>query len=246
MNGEPATARAPRPWPGALDWGGDWVADARSELARLGFVLRDGGHPGQIPGPRLLFALRPAPTEEHFDPEEVVYWASGGGRGERRRLERDRGPATADVPFAWGRILVADRIPVTNQFLSFGGRLLTETLPDGTRIAAFVSRAPIGRWSGHSQGTDPLTDDLGAFFARLKVPILYQPGAEARVAAALPEVLYAAFLEHSSRRLRAAARLRASEPGFSGAVTRERARLSEEMPEAWREGVALLDWLELA
>ena len=48
------------PWPGMLDWGGDWLEDTASELAHLGFELRDGSHAGSQPGPRLLVALRDA------------------------------------------------------------------------------------------------------------------------------------------------------------------------------------------
>ena len=66
------TAPAARPWPGALDWGGNWLGDATEELKHLGFVLRDGMRTGSVPGPRLLVALRDRPTLEHFDPEEVT------------------------------------------------------------------------------------------------------------------------------------------------------------------------------
>jgi hypothetical protein len=58
-----------RSWPGAVEWGGDWMADTAADLARLGFELRDGSLPGNAPGPRLLVALRDVPTLEHFDPE---------------------------------------------------------------------------------------------------------------------------------------------------------------------------------
>jgi hypothetical protein len=65
---------AVRPWPGSLEWGGDWLANAAEELAHLGFVVRDGQRPGTTPGPRLLIALRDRATLEHFDPELVSFW----------------------------------------------------------------------------------------------------------------------------------------------------------------------------
>ena len=92
MNRDTRSMTAPRTqraWPGALDWGGDWLAEAESELSHLGFVLRDGSSPGTIPGPRLLVALRRQPTLEHFDPETVTFvagprrpWASHDGRAQ--------------------------------------------------------------------------------------------------------------------------------------------------------------------
>ena len=87
-----------------------------------------------------------------------------------------------------------------NQFLGFGGTLLVDARDerDTSTYAAFISRAPDRPLGGHSQGVDPLVDEIGSFFARLMVPIDYQPEAEARIAAADPEALYAMFLAHPS------------------------------------------------
>jgi hypothetical protein len=239
---------SPRAWPGALDWGGDWLADAAGELAHLGFVLRDGSLPGTVPGPRLLVALRDRPTLEHFDPEEVTYWTAPAGVGVLASLTaesaRARGLPVAQ-PFSWGAIRVRDRVPVANQFLSFGGTLLVDETRDGTLVAAFSSRAPILRWAGHSQGVDPFVDEVGSFFARLRVPIDFQPGAERQIAEATPQGLYAAALLFADRRLNAVARLREAEPAFDAAVNRGVFRLVHDEPMAWLEGQQLLDSLEL-
>jgi hypothetical protein len=97
---------------------------------------------------------------------------------------------------------------------------------DGTRtFAAFTSRAPIVRWAGHSQGVDPLVDEIGAFFARLMVPVDYQEGAEARIAEADPEALYAVFLGHSLARIRRSTRLRDADPEVATWVRHEANRL---------------------
>ncbi len=246
-----ATGR--RPWPGALDWGGDWLAETQRELAHLGFVLRDGSMPGMTPGPRLLVALRDHPTLEHFDPEVVTYWATSGGRGRVAMLDR-RARTTAlhlsqggsDVtPWSWGPVRVTDRVPVSNGFLGFGGTLLVEAVDDTVTYAAFTSRAPIVRWAGHSQGVDSLVDEVGAFFARLMVPVDYQPGAEARVAGADPEALYSVFLGHSVRRLHSSRRLREADPRTAGWLEHEGHRLEREAARHWAEGQELLDWLEL-
>jgi hypothetical protein len=235
---------APHGWPGSVDWGGSWLDDAATELAHLGFVLRDGDRTGTVPGPRLLVAFRDQPTLEHFDPEEATFWAAHGGRCQLTRLEL-RSPMPVNRGYAWGRLQVSDRIPVSNQFLSFGGTLIGDRLDAGTVILAFVSRAPIVRWAGHSQGVDPFADEIGAFFARLMVPVDYQPDAETRIAESAPEALYATFLQHARRRLRPGSPLRRADPAMARNVDHEAIRLAHDAPAAWREGEALLDWLQL-
>lgn len=236
--------RVQRAWPGALDWGGDWLAETARELSHLGFVLREGSLPGVLPGPRLLVAFHDRPTLQHFDPEVVTYWEAAEGRGQVAMLDR-----AAWLPqsrsWSWGPIRVTDRVPVTNQFLGFGGTLLVDAIDGTTTYAAFTSRAPIVRWAGHSQGLDPLVDEMGAFFARLMVPVDYQEGAEERIAAADPEAVYGVFLAHSVRRLRSSRRLRDADPRTAGWLEHEAHRLAEEAPRQWAEGLELLDWLEL-
>ncbi len=237
--------RTRRAWPGALDWGGDWLAETRRELAHLGFVLRDGSLPGSQPGPRLLVALRDEPTLEHFDPEVVTCWQAREGRGEL--VTQDRG-TTSPGPgsWSWGPIRVTDRVPVSNGFLGFGGSLLRDADDDRTTYLALTSRAPIVRWAGHSQGVDPLADEIGAFFARLMVPVDFQPGAESRIAAADPEALYAVFLHHSIDRLGRSRRLREADPRTARWLEHEGHRLAHEHPRHWDEGRDLLAWLDVS
>jgi hypothetical protein len=233
-----------RPWPGSLEWGVDWLTDTAGELAHLGFELRDGSMPGTRPGPRLLVALRAEPTLDHFDPEGVSFWEAHVGRGRLATLHRPVAvPATR--PWSWGPIRVTDRIPVSNQFLGFGGVALLDAIDPITTFCAFTSAAPIVRWAGHSQGVDPLADEVGAFFARLMVPVDYQEGAEARIADADPEALYAVFLEHTLERIRRSPRLRDADPSLAGWFEHEAHRLAHDVPAHWRDGLALLESLEL-
>lgn len=234
--------RMARPWPGAGD--GDWMAETSVDLAHLGFELRDGLAPGTVPGPRLLVALHDVPTLEHFDPEEVTFWEAHAGRGRLAALNR-RTVLPHTQPFSWGRIQVADRIPVTNQFLTFGGTLVADAADAHLAYAAFVSPAPIVRWAGHSQGVDPLVDEIGAFFARLMVPIDFQPDAETRIAQASAETLYAVFLQDASRRFRAGGHLRDEYPEVASRLGREARRIEHERPAAWEAGGDLLASLEL-
>lgn len=233
-----------RPWPGTVEWGGDWLAQTASDLAHLGFELRDGSLPGTNPGPRLLVAFRDEPTLAHFDPEEATFWEVHLGRGRLATIDRRR-PVPYRQPFSWGRIQIADRIPETNQFLTFGGTLLADATDAHQTFVAFTSKAPIVRWAGHSQGVDAMVDDIGAFFARLMVPIDYQDGAEARVAAAEPEALYTVFLEHSLRRFHRSHSLRTSEESVARFAEHESRRLQRDRPAQHQAGLELLDWLEL-
>jgi hypothetical protein len=238
------TGRPQRAWPGALDWGGDWLTETGRELSALGFVLREGSQPGVLPGPRLLVALRDVPTKLHFDPELITYWEARAGRGRVATLER-KTPVPETRSWSWGPVRLTDRIPVSNQFLGFGGTLLVDALDGSTTFAAFTSRAPIVRWAGHSQGVDPLVDEIGAFFARLMVPVDYQEEAEARIAAADPEALYAVFIGHSIERLHHSRSLRDADPRTAGWLEHEAYRLEHEAPVHWAQGRELLGWLEL-
>jgi hypothetical protein len=233
-----------RPWPRDLDWGSDWVADAASDLAHFGFLLRDGERPGSLPGPRLLVALRDAPTLEHFDPELVSCWVHETDRCTRLAIDRHtRTPLTR--PYSWGQIQVFDRVPVMNRFLSFGGELMVEADDERTTWAALVSPVPIVRWAGHSQAIDRLSLDVGAFFARLKIPVGDREGAEDRIGRAGPEPLYVVFLEHAASRRRRSRLLRDMEPEFARLVDRERRRMRDQAPVAWARGLELADWLAL-
>lgn len=233
-----------RPWPGTVEWGGDWLAQTASDLAHLGFELRDGSLPGTNPGPRLLVAFRDEPTLAHFDPEEATFWEVHLGRGRLATIDRRR-PVPYRQPFSWGRIQIADRIPETNQFLTFGGTLLADATDAHQTFVAFTSKAPIVRWAGHSQGVDAMVDDIGAFFARLMVPIDFQPEAEGHIAQADPETLYAAFLHDAEQRFRMGGHLRDEYPETARAMDHEARRLAHDNPQAWRLGADLLASLEL-
>jgi hypothetical protein len=209
-----------------------WADRVGRVLANLGFYL-DEADPSNRETNHLLVALRPAPTLEHFDPESIAYWVSESGRGRPAGLDRQT-RLPIDGAYAWGRIEVLDRLDVSNQFLSFGGTLRAETAPDSTVLVDFGSLAPILRWSGHSQGLDPLTAQVGAFFARVKVPIDFEPGAEGLVAAASPRALYCAFIQSVRERLARARSLSESNRWLAGFSARESQRLEAVADDDWR------------
>jgi hypothetical protein len=190
------------------------------------------------PGPAyLVVALRAAPTLHHYDPEWVEYWVSDGGRGARRTLDRStRTPL--DAEFSWGLIRIVDRLRVTNEYLTFGGRLAAADL-DGAVISVFTSPAPLLRRGGHSQGWDEGADSLGAFFGRLLVAVEEAPGFERRAAEADPLTRYAAFVADAMARYRASPAMRATQPAFWRLMHAEERRLQAACPEAWARGVDL-------
>jgi hypothetical protein len=168
-----------------------WLAGVGRILANLGFELVEPDRPQGDETSHLLAALRPKPTLQHYDPESIDYWTTDGSRGRAAALDREtRFPVVAD--FAWGRITLTDRVGVKNEFLSFGGTMRAQMTDDTTVLIDFSSNAPILRWSGHSQSTDPLAAEVGAFFARVKVPIDFVPGAEGLVSRATPQTFYCA------------------------------------------------------
>jgi hypothetical protein len=190
-----------------------WHEAASALVADLGFRLVEG-RGGSDDDSHLLVALRDRPTLRHFDPESVSYYAPVAGGAKLTTLDSThRGPfgATGDTPLLWGQVLVVDRIPVHNRFLTFGGSVRSSNVDPGLTLLDLWSPVPMVRWGGHSQGTDSLTQAIGAFFARLMVPIDFNPGAEARIDATSPDVLYRAFLVDATRRARQAA-----SRGFAG------------------------------
>ena len=220
-----------------------WLEQAARLLAGLGFQLVEPDTTIGDETSHLLVAIRPVPTLKHFDPESIEYWITEGARGRAARLDRDSRLPLASG-FSWGRIALTDRLGVRNEFLSFGGALKAQMNPDATVLVDFGSHAPILRWSGHSQGTDPLAAEVGAFVGRLKVPIDFVPGAEALMAKAAPEALYCAFIQSVRERLARARGLRDSNRWLADWSSREGQRMEAGAAESWGAAIELRRQLE--
>ncbi len=222
-----------------------WLEEAARQLTDLGFEL-------ELPDPstgeercHLVVALRPKPTMRHFDPEQVAYWITESGRGRPANLDRES-RLPIDTTFAWGLISVIDRLGVSNQFLSFGGELRGQMLPDATILGDFSSPVPILRVSGHSQNIDPLASEAGAFFGRIKVPIDFIPGAETLIASATPRTLYCAFVQSVNERMTATRRRLEGNRWLVDWTVRETAHLTLTAPDDWRSAQELLGKLAAA
>lgn len=227
-----------------------WAAEAAEALQTLGFTLLNSDRPAAPGGSQLLVALRGRPTLSHFDPELVTYWIAAAGRG--RPLAIDRKAPAGDRDILWGHVHVIDRLGVENRFLTFGGEIRVADVTPALRVVQHVSPGPVVRWGGHSQGSDPLAGEIGAFFGRLIVPVDFAPGGEARLAAEPPEHLYAAFLRDTAARRRDAAQRRATlryDPDRGDPLgpwlAAEIARVHEHHVSWWDAAGRLLDDLDL-
>ena len=225
---------------------GRWLDQAGRILANLGFELvepdRAASQSPSQDATHLLVALRPAATLRHFDPETIDCWVCEAGRGKATSIDREsRYPIASD--YAWGLISVTDRLGVSNQFLSFGGALRAQMTPDATVLLDFSSHAPILRGSGHTQSVDPLASEVGAFFARIKVPIDFVPGAEALVAKAAPLTLYSAFIQYVREKLAAARLLRDSNRWLADWSSRESQRMAATAADHWNAATELRNQL---
>jgi len=218
--------------------------DPATLVADLGFLVRRD-IPTAGEDALLVVALRPEPTERHFDPECVQYWRTGAnGRGHPAELTcRSHAPHTAD--FSWGPIEIVDRFGISNTFLALGGTLATSRAGADTVVATFRSRAPIVRRGGHSQRYDGIAAALAGFFARLLVPIDFTPGAERLISAAAPITRYAAFLQHEIPRLEIPL-VREAYGADARLVRAEAERLRLRDPQAWESGAALLGQLGMS
>ena len=210
--------------------------DPANRIADWGF-LANPDLPDR-PGPAyLLVALRAAPTLRHYDPESIEYWVTRDGRGQRRELSRTT-PMPLTEDFSWGMIRIVDRLRVTNEYLTFGGRLDAGSVDDAI-VAAFTSPAPLLRRGGHSQGWDAGADLVGAFFARMMVAVDFVQGFETVTADASPIVRYAAFI-HDAEARRRADRPSGVDSDLGRLIRHESVRLRSDLPDDWAAGTRLL------
>jgi hypothetical protein len=208
---------------------------AADSIIDWGFLADPGTHRRRGPG-YLIIAIRSAPTLAHYDPESVRFWVDAGDHAERLQLDRSCA-RPQEHRLSWGTILLADRLRVTNAYVTFGG-VVTAARVDGTTVVIFLSPVPLLRRGGHSQGWDPLAGLAAAHFGRLAAAVGVDHGLDARVVRADPVARYAAFLADTL------ARSPQSGPGAlddadARLLLAERDRLVRTEPGAWRAGLDL-------
>ena len=148
-----------------------------------------------------------------------------------------------DTHVAWGEIRITDRLGVSNEYLTFGGRCEADVI-GGMTIVVFTSEAPLLRRGGHSQGWDAGADAIGAFFGRLLVTVDYVPGFEARLAVASPLARYAAFLQERLALGRQMGERDLDVRPFAAIARTESVRLRRDHPVDWDAGTLLMAEVE--
>jgi len=219
---------------------GRWLEQVGRILANLGFELVEPDRSRGDEDSHVVVALRATSTTRHFDPVSIGYWTSNGTRGLAATLDREtRLPLAVD--FAWGGITLTDRLGVKNDFWTFGGTVRAQLGADGATVFAdFSSNSPIYRASGHSQSADPLAGEAGSFFARIKVPIDFVPGAEALLAGVAPRTLYCTFVQYVRERLSQAHTFREANRWLADWTIKECQRLETGSPEFWNGAAELM------
>jgi hypothetical protein len=228
-----------------------WSPAAAGLLADLGFSLINSDRPAAAGGSHLLVALRATPTLHHFDPEAVTYWAPLEPHARQVMVDRasiERAAALGALiggRVLWGHVHTVDRLGIENRFLTFGGELRVAVVGADLTVLDLVSTAPIVRWGGHSQSTDPLATEVGAFFGRLIVPVDFIPGAERRLSDEHPDAIYAAFLAWADARLDRIAASTGARNELESWINREESRLRGTKPDLVARGRELIAELGL-
>ncbi len=226
--------------PAGLPAGPITPLEAASVMGDLGFLVVPG-MPGRHSTAYLLVAIRGRPTLAHYDPESVLYWTHAGVHDGPAVFDKSV-PLPIDVPFSWGTLRVTDRLGVANEYLTFGGHLTAERV-DGVRIAVFATPGPMIRRGGHSQGWDPGSAHLAAYFGRLRACLGRDPDLDARVTAMHPLARYAGYLASAISgfaEMPAVSRDRHAELHHLRA---EADRLHRDHPDDWVAGNRLLEAL---
>jgi len=206
---------------------------ARPLLEEVGFLLVPGA-PFARGRAYLLVALRSAPTLAHFDPERVEYWTSVDGHGMAAALDwPTHAPETQD--FSWGLIRIVDRYNVSNEYVSFGGRLEIDRVNE-VKVAVFSSDAPILARGGHSQEWDLGSQEIDAYLAQLRAAADPRGTLEHRLAALSPVARYAAFIAQSVGTIEAGERIFNWRWPSRLVLLDERRRLREQSPADWSAG----------
>jgi hypothetical protein len=210
---------------------------AAAVMGDLGFLVVPGV-PGRDSTAYLIVAIRPGPTLAHYDPESVLYWTPGGAHDLPAIVDRST-PLPLEGPFSWGPVRITDRLGVSNEFLTFGGRLAAAQV-DGARIVLFSTPGPMIRRGGHSQGWDPGSAHLAAWFARLRALLGQDAALDARVTAMSPLARYSAYLAGSLEGFAETPALSRDRHAELGHLRTEAVRRRRDQPAEWAAGQRLL------
>lgn len=208
----------------------------RTLLEELGFLLVPGAPLGRGRA-YLIVGFRAVPTLDHFDPERIDYWTNVDGHGMAATV--DWPTHVAEIQdFSWGLIRIVDRLGVSNEFVSFGGRVETNRVGD-VKVVVFSSEAPIIARGGHSQEWEVGSMEIVGYLARLRAAADPRGPLERRLAELSPVTRYAAFVWDGIITATAAEQRAGWKRADRLVLLRERRRLQQESPADWAAGVEL-------
>ncbi len=199
------------------------AAELVRQMENSGFEVVARPHPRSPGYSGLLVAMRPIPTERHFDPEAIQLFLSEGQgypAAATIHLGSELGDRNRVCP---GQLEIVDRLNKRLGFFTFGGEVDVAVAP-GLNVFTIRSRAPILSLSNGF--TDEMADQLAsgteALWARLRVRWGVNDSAFMRRLASIhPLELYAATLESLHISYQESPILRQTFPEFYGMLRRE-------------------------
>lgn len=235
-----AAVQSVEPVPGASE-GPLTPQQAASVMGELGFLVVPG-MPDQDSTAYLLVAIRRRPTMAHYDPESVLYWTHAGVHDAPACFDKSV-LLPLEAPFSWGTLRVTDRLGVANEYLTFGGHLRA-ALVDGERIAVFATPAPMIRRGGHSQGWDPGSAHLAAYFGRLRACLGRDARLDDRVTNMSPIARYSTYLGGAINGFAESPALSVDRHAELRHLRSEADRLHRTHPDEWAAGQRVLAALD--
>jgi len=213
----------------------DELREIEQAMAHWGFAVFDPVHPHSPGFRRLVIVMRPTPTYEHFDPEQLTLQTWGRQQVVEvnhwgRHVTFDGGRQV--VP---GQMFVTDRVHKRCVFYTFGATVQVAQGEGRAACTYFVvdSAAPI-----LSESTDPelsvedqLAEDAGALFARLRAKAHIDHKDFDRLLVGLtPIQVYAGCIESLWAMYHQPLRLPSVLPELTMLLRRERQWLAEQQP----------------
>ena len=213
----------------------DELREIEQAMAHWGFAVFDPVHPRSPGFRRLVIAMRPTPTYEHFDPEQLTLqiW----GRQQVAEVNHWGRHVTLDgerrvVP---GQVVISDRVRKQSVFYTFGATVqVAQVEGHGAACTYFVidSAAPIlGEGNGFKlSAEDQLVEDAGALFARLRAKAhVEHRDFERQLVALSPIQVYAGCIESLWDMYHHASRLPSVLPELKALLRREREWLTGQL-----------------
>ncbi|MCB0163697.1 MAG: hypothetical protein KDI79_05695 [Anaerolineae bacterium] len=196
------------------------------EMAEAGYLLLDPPHSISPGGTRLLIALRPMPTEHHYDPERI----------DLSRSDPDLGVGQVRLTLAsvtngrWllsaGPVVLRDRFDKRVYFFTYGGTLDIYA-NNGMVVCVLTSPAPIVEMSHEPDSVaEQLATETEALLARVHANWGRDDrGYQQRLVEIDPLELYAATIFHLSETYQHNSALRHCFHHFYGMLAQEQAWL---------------------